>query len=138
MLSHFFNQYIIRRRLDLVMKLLVDQNFTIDDYVIYINLFKLHNSFLLLISDQEDLGIGNVTLGAPSIVEGIKSPTASYNLFGLNSKLISTIIAEKASRVLNAPVLLLLFLKNKKKEEKIIKPLIKFVNEILDGLTEKE
>jgi len=138
MLSHFFNQYIIRRRLDLVMKLLVDQNFTIDDYVIYINLFKLHNSFLLLISDQEDLGIGNVTLGAPSIVEGIKSPTASYNLFGLNSKLISTIIAEKASKVLNAPVLLLLFLKNKKKEEKIIKPLIKFVNEILDGLTEKE
>ncbi len=138
MLSHFFNQYIIRRRLDLVMKLLVDQNFTIDDYVIYINLFKLHNSFLLLISDQEDLGIGNVTLGAPSIVEGIKSPTASYNLFGLNSKLISTIIAEKASKVLNAPVLLLLFLKNKKKEEKIIKPLIKFVNEILEGLTEKE
>ena len=138
MLSHFFNQYIIRRRLDLVMKLLVDQNFTIDDYVIYINLFKLHNSFLLLISDQEDLGIGNVTLGAPSIVEGIKSPTASYNLFGLNSKLISTIIAEKASKVLNAPVLLLLFLKNKKKEEKIIKPLSKFVNEILEGLTEKE
>ena len=120
------------------MKLLVDRNFTVDDCIIYINLFKLHNSFLLLISDQEDLGIGNVTLGTPSIVEGIKSPTASYNLFGMNSKLISTIIAEKTSKVLNTPVLLLLFLKNRKDEEKIIKPLIKFINEILEGLTEKE
>ncbi|MBY8991648.1 MAG: hypothetical protein KGD58_12935 [Candidatus Lokiarchaeota archaeon] len=120
------------------MKLIVNRNFTIDDYVIHINLFKLHNSFLLLISDQEDLGIGNVTLGTPSIVEGIKSPTASYNLFGMNSKLISTIIAEKASSVLNSPVLLLLFLKNRKDEGTIIKPIVNFINEILKEITEEK
>ena len=124
--------------MDVEMKLLVNKNFTIDNYVIYINLFKLHNSFLLLISDQEDLGIGNVTLGAPSIVEGIKSPTASYNLFGMNNKLISTIIAEKTSSVLNSPVLLLLFLKNRKDEGTIIKPLVNFINEILKEITEEE
>ena len=91
------------------MELLVNKSFTIEDYVIYVNLFKLYKSFLLLISDQEDLGIGNVTLGTPSLVEGIKSPTASYNLFGMNSKLISTIIAEKASKVLNDSVAPLVF-----------------------------
>ncbi|MFX1376485.1 MAG: hypothetical protein ACFFA0_11800 [Promethearchaeota archaeon] len=120
------------------MDLLVKKSFTIEDYVIYFNLFKLYKSFLLLISDQEDLGIGNVTLGTPSLVEGIKSPTASYNLFGMNNKLISTIIVEKVSKVLNAPVLLLLFLKNQKDEETIIKPIISFINEILEGLNKKK
>jgi hypothetical protein len=119
------------------MNLVVERRFTIEDYVIYINLFKLHNSFLLLISDQEELGIGNVTLGTPSIVEGIKSPTASYNLFGMNNKLMSTIISEKASKVLNSPILLLLFLKNKKEESTIIKPIVNFVNKILKEITEK-
>ena len=116
------------------MKILREEKIKIDDSEIFLNLFKLHSSFLLLISDQENMGIGNVTLGSPPIVEGIKSPTASYNLFGVGSKLLSTIIAEKVSKKLNSPVLLLLFLKNKKNEEKIIKPLIKFLNGVLDEI----
>jgi hypothetical protein len=120
------------------MKEIIDKNFSIDDYVLYIKLFKLHNSFLMMISDQEDLGIGDVTLGTPSLVDGIKTPTVSYNLFGINDKLISTIIVEKASKKLNAPVLLLLFLKNREEEKVVIKPLVNFINIILDGLSEKE
>ena len=58
------------------------------------------------------MGIGNVSLGSPSLIKGVKSPTASYNLFGVNNKLLSTVIVERASKALNAPVLLLLFLKN--------------------------
>jgi hypothetical protein len=120
------------------MKLIAEHNSKIDESLIYLKIFKLYKSFLLLISDQEDLGIGNVTLGSPPIVEGIKSPTASYNLFGMNSKLLSTIIAEKASNVLNAPVLLLLFLKNKNKEEEIVKPLVNFINEVLEEIIKKQ
>ena len=119
------------------MKLLAEHSINVDEYIIYLKLFKLYKSFLLIISDQKDLGIGNVTLGSPPMVEGIKAPTASYNLFGMNSKLLSTIIAEKASKVLNAPVLLLLFLRNKKKDEEILKPLVNFVNEVLDEITKK-
>lgn len=120
------------------MKLLAERSIEINDNIIYLNLFKLFKSFLLLISDQQDLGIGNVTLGSPPVVEGIRSPTASYNLFGMNSKLLSTIIAEKASKVLEAPVLLLLFLRNREKEEDIIKPLVNFINEVLDEVRKKE
>lgn len=120
------------------MKVIIERSFSIDDYVLYIKLFKLHNSFLMMISDQEDLGIGNVVLGTPSLVDGIKTPTTSYNLFGINDKLISTIIVENVSKKLNAPVLLLLFLKNRKDEEAVIKPLVHFINVILDGLPEKE
>ena len=117
------------------MKLLAKENIKIDDITIYLNLFKLHKSFLLLISDQSNMGIGNVTLGSPPIIEGIKSPTASYNLFGMNTKLLSTIIAERASNILKAPILLLLFLKSKKDDEEIIKPLVNFLNKVLKKIT---
>ena len=113
------------------MKLLVEDSIVIDDLTIYLKLFRLHQSFLLLISDQLDMGIGNVTLGSPPVIEGMKSPTASYSLFGMDTKLLSTIIAERTSNILKAPVLLLLFLKNKRSNEEIIKPIVNFLNSIL-------
>jgi len=119
------------------MKLLAERNIEVENVKIFLNLFQLFKSFLLLISDQENMGIGNVTLGSPSIVKGVKSPTSSYNLFGMNGNLLSTIIAEKASNALNAPVLLLLFLKNKIAAEKILKPIINFLNEVLDEILER-
>ncbi|MFW9898168.1 MAG: hypothetical protein ACFFDO_02785 [Candidatus Thorarchaeota archaeon] len=119
------------------MKNLVDKNIEIDDTTIYFTLYKLHKSYLLLISDQKNMGIGSVTLSSPPLIEGLKSTAASYNLFGVEKKLLSTIISEKASNILKAPVLLLLFLKIKKKEEEIAKPLMKFLIEILTDIAEK-
>ncbi|MFW9973049.1 MAG: hypothetical protein ACFFDF_22890 [Candidatus Odinarchaeota archaeon] len=119
------------------MNLLAEKNVKFDDTIIYLNLFKLHKSYLLLISDQADMGIGNVTLSSPSMIEGIKPSTASYSLFGVNAKLVSTVIAEKVTHILKAPVLLLLFLKNKKNEEEILKPLVDFLNKILNEILEK-
>lgn len=118
------------------MKILAEDKIKIEDITVYLNLFKLHKSFLLLISDHPDMGIGNVTLGSPPIIEGIKSPTASYNLFGMNTKLLSTIIAERASNNLKAPVLLLLFLKCKKNDDEIIKPIVNFLNKVLKDISE--
>ena len=120
------------------MKNLVDKNIEIDHTTIYFTLFKLHKSYLLLISDQKNMGIGSVTLSSPPLIEGLKSTAASYNLFGVEKKLLSTIISEKASNILKAPVLLLLFLKIKKKEEDIAKQLMKFLNEILTDIAEKQ
>ena len=117
-----------------MMKNLIERDITIEDIKIYLTLFKLHKSYILLISDQKDMGIGSVTLASPPLIEGLKSTAASYNLFGVNKKLLSTIISEKASNILKAPVLLLLFLKIKKKEDEIAKPLIKFLNEILKNI----
>ncbi|HEA70521.1 hypothetical protein LCGC14_0438610 [marine sediment metagenome] len=116
------------------MKLLANSYIDIDNKKIYLKIYKLYKSFLLLIADQEEMGIGNVTLGSPSMVKGIKSPTVSYNLFGMTNKLLSTIISEKTSNLLNAPVLLLLFLKNKEIDSKFIKPIINFLNEVLNQI----
>ncbi|MFX1337573.1 MAG: hypothetical protein ACFFDK_03100 [Promethearchaeota archaeon] len=116
----------------------INKDFLIDNLKIYAVLFKLHNSFLLLISDQKEMGIGNVTLGSPPLTEGLKPISASYSLFGVNKKLLSTIISEKASHTLKKPVLLLLFLRDRTKEEEIAKPLLSFVEKILTELVEKD
>jgi hypothetical protein len=117
------------------MKIIAEKRIKIDDITFYLKLFQLHKSFLLLISDQPSMGIGSITLGSPPITEGLKSLTTSYNLFGVNKKLLSTIIAERASNILKAPVLLLLFVKSKKNEEEVVKPLIKFLNGTLDKIS---
>ena len=117
---------------------LIDKRIPIDDLTIFVKLFKLHKSYLLLISDQEEMGIGNVTLASPSLIEGLKSTSVSYNLFGLDKKLLTTIISERVSNTLKAPVLLLLFLKVKKKEEEIAKPLINSLNKMLAEIIEQK
>jgi hypothetical protein len=119
------------------MKCLIEKNIKINDLIIYLVLFQLHKSYLLLISDQKNMGIGNVTLGSPPIIEGSKSIIASHNLFGLDSRLLSTIIAEKSSQVLKAPVLLLYFIKRKIEEEKLAKGLLKFLNRVLSDINKK-
>ena len=120
------------------MKNLINKNLKLDSITIFLSLFKLHKSYLLLISDQRDMGIGSVTLASPPLIEGIKSTAASYNLFGVEKKLLSTIISERASKILNAPVLLLLFLKSKTKEGEIAKPIIEFLNSTLTGILEND
>lgn len=119
------------------MEQIINKSVNIDGTIIYLSLYKLHKSYLLLVSDQKDLGIGSVTLGSPPMIEGLKSTAASYRLFGVNKKLLSTIIAEKASSVLKAPVLLLLFLKVEKKEEDLARPLAEFLKEVLSDIIGK-
>jgi len=120
------------------MKCLIEKSTNFNDFTFYLSLFKMHKSYLLLISDQAEMGIGSVTLGSPPLIEGLKPPTFSYNLFGsFNKKLLSTIISEKASKILSAPVLLLLFLKIEKKEEDLAKPLVTFLTEVLTEITNK-
>lgn len=119
------------------MKEIINERRDIEGITFYIIVFKLHKSYLLLVSDQEKMGIGSVTLGSPPTVEGLKSTVASYNLFGIGKKLLSTIITERASHLLKAPVLLMLFIKNKKKEEDLAKPLINFMNEAINKRKEQ-
>ena len=116
------------------MKQLIDETVDIDGNAIYIKLYKLYKSFMLLISDQKEMGIGSVTMASPPITEGIKSRAASYRLFGVEHKLLSTIITESTSTILKGPVLLLLFLKSNKKEDELLKPLIQFLKEILEKI----
>lgn len=117
------------------MRPIIEKTKEIDKIKIYLSLFKLHKSYLLLISDQENQGIGNVTLGSPSTIEGMKASSVTHLLFGVQRNLLSKIIVEKTTSYLNAPVLLLLFLKSVENESEIAKTLILFLNEALNEIS---
>jgi hypothetical protein len=113
------------------MKLLVERERIIDDSVIYGKILKLHKSYLIMISDHKEMGIGNVLLSNPPTIQGIKASVASYELFGLGNDMISKIIVERAASYLKTSVLLLFFMKARKSEDSFLKALMKFVNDIL-------
>ncbi len=113
------------------LKLLVERERIIDDSVIYGKIFKLHKSYLIMISDHKEMGIGNVLLSNPPTIEGIKASVASYELFGLGNDMISKIMVERAASYLKTSVLLLFFMKARKSEDSFLKALMAFVNDIL-------
>lgn len=113
------------------LKLLVEREEIIDDLVIYGKIFKLHKSYLIMISDHKEMGIGNVLLSNPPTIEGIKASVASYELFGLGNDMISKIMVERAASYLKSSVLLLFFMKARKREDSFLKALMTFVNDIL-------
>jgi hypothetical protein len=116
------------------MKAIIERSKQLDKIKIHISIFILHKSYLVLISDQETMGIGNVTLGIPPSIEGMKVSAATHQLFGVQQKILSNIIVEKMSSFFNAPVLLLLFLKSVSDDQEVSKPLILFLNEVLKDI----
>jgi hypothetical protein len=114
-----------------ILKLLIEKEREINDLMIYTKIFKLHRAHLIMISDHKEMGIGNVVLGNPPTIEGIKASVASFELFGLGDDMISKIVVERAASYLKTSVLLLFFVKSRKNEENFLKGLVKFLNDIL-------
>ncbi len=111
-----------------------ERNLLINNVNFYISLFKLHKSYLILLSDQKEMGIGSVTLSTPSLIEGVKTSSTSYSLFGIENKIANKLIVERVANMLNTPVLLLSFLKTKMTEENFIKPVMSCLNEMVSNL----
>ncbi|TFF98630.1 MAG: hypothetical protein EU547_00920 [Promethearchaeota archaeon] len=118
------------------MKLIQEDSVQIEDVKIYLRIYKLHKSFLILLSNKEKMGIGDVTLGTPSKIEGIKSSSSTFNLFGVHNNLISSVIAKKSAFCLKQPVLVLFFCTVEVEENSFIKPLISFLNRNLNDIQE--
>ena len=119
------------------MKPIVEKTKQIDNILLHISIFKLMKSYLVLISDEKEMGIGTVTLGIPPVIENMKSSSASHQIFGVQSKILSKIIVEKISSDLNEPALLLLFLKHVKEDQEVSKPLMELLKEALDEISQK-
>lgn len=117
------------------METIIEESVQLEEFVIYFKLFKLHKSYLALISDQKEMGIGDVTLASPQRIKGVKSTSSSYNIFGIHQNLLSSVITKRMTNQLDSPVLLLLFIKSKIEENEITKSIINFINENLKKLT---
>lgn len=116
------------------MKRVSEKQKNLEEITLYIKLYKFNKGNLLLVSDKAEMGIGTVSLGTPMNIEDMKTTSSSYRLFGVDKNYLSKILVERAANQLNDPVLLLLFLKTKKKEEELAKPLIKLLDETLNEI----
>ena len=120
------------------MKEILSTEFLFKTIKLYIKLFSLYKSHLLLISEQQDMDIGSVTLASPSVIEGMKPSSTSYMLFGIKNKLITQVISERMALILKTPVLFIFDLVSDIKEEDLIKPLTHFINDLIKGLENKK
>lgn len=119
------------------MKEIIDSQFSFQTIKLYIKLFKLYKSHIILVSENQEMDIGSVTLASPSLIEGTKPSSTSYVLFGIKDRLITQVISERLALVLKTPVLLVFHLVSDVKEEDLIKPLIKFINDSIEELINK-
>jgi hypothetical protein len=120
------------------MKEIINTQFSFQKIILYIKLFSLFKSYLLLISEKEELEIGSVTLASPSLIEGMRPSSSSYMLFGIRNKLITQVISERTALALKNPVLLIFHLISDVKEESLIKPLMSFINNSIEDFLKKE
>jgi len=116
------------------MKIIAQKDHVIEDLKIYVVLIELRKSYILLISDQKEMGLGSITIASPPTIEGMKSTSLSHDLFGIKNKILNKIIAERSSFKLKLPVLVLIFIKSKIEEEKIVRPLLEILNNIFSEI----
>ncbi len=113
------------------MKKIIDKCKDFGDFKIYIVLFKLIKGYLLLISDKKEMGLGEITLATPNLIDGLESRSFSQKFISISDSKLSNVIAEKVSYKLRNPALVLLFLDKKLKDSEIAKPLISYLNDCL-------
>ena len=81
------------------------------DLTISAAFLKLDRSYLLLVTDQVDYGIGTVTLSSPPTSPHLGATSAPFSLFGLKNNMLANLIGKSASKHLHAPVLSLILIK---------------------------
>ncbi|MCK5343168.1 MAG: hypothetical protein KAR20_07180 [Candidatus Heimdallarchaeota archaeon] len=81
------------------------------DLTISAAFLKLDRSYLLLVTDQADYGIGTVTLSSPPTSPHLGATSAPFSLFGLKNNMLANLIGKSASKHLHAPVLSLILIK---------------------------
>ena len=120
------------------MKEIIDSQFSFQTIKLYIKLFELNKSHILFVSENQEMDIGSVTLASPSLIERTKPSSTSYMLFGIKNRLITQVISERMALALKTPVLLIFYLISDVKEEDLIKPLIRFINDSIEELINKK
>jgi len=80
-------------------------NSSYNEYTINASIIQLQKSFLVLVSDQPEYGIGTVTLSSPPTIEGLDAASSPFNIFGMKNNLLANLIGKMASKHLSFPVL---------------------------------
>jgi|SRR6056297_1549749 len=106
------------------------------DFVVFSAIIKLKHSYLTLVTDQEEYGIGTLTLAtAPNeLFESKGAASSPYNFFGLKYNLLTNVISKMLSKELKKPAMVMLLIKKEGiKSEIVMKTVVKAVKNALDN-----
>lgn len=110
-----------------------------ENFIVKATFIALNNSYLLMVSDQENFGIGTVTLSSPPTEFGTKATSSPFNIFGMKNSMLSNAIGKSASKQLKKPVLSLVLLMEKDlKQEIIIRTTMEAVTKAIEDVNSKE
>lgn len=87
---------------------------------IQVSIIKLHKSFLILVTDQPEYGLGTITLSSPPSLDGTKAMSSPFPIFGLKNNMIANMVGNMASQKLNTPVLSLIYILEQNLKQEII------------------
>jgi hypothetical protein len=104
-----------------MIKILSENSYSEENYSVNTCIIELKSACLVLITDQDNFGIGNVILSSPPTVEGMGAISAPAPLFGLDIKrdTLSKMTSELLAKSLKKPCLLLFSIKGYEKKELI-------------------
>jgi hypothetical protein len=94
------------------------------DFVVHVAIIPLKKSYLILITDQAEYGIGSVILSTPPVLEGMSATSSPITLFGLKNNLLANLVGKTASKKLQVPVMTLLLIKNEQLKPEIITKIV--------------
>jgi hypothetical protein len=113
----------------------VKENYTVQSCVI-----SLDKGYLILITDQENFGIGHVILSSPPTIEGTRAISTPSPLFGLSLKrdTLSKMISELSAKKLKKPCLVLFHIKGMERKDLFVsKCVVESVKKALDIALDK-
>lgn len=87
---------------------------------IHVSIIKLHKSYLILVTDQPEYGLGTVTLSSPPLLDGTKAMSSPFPIFGLKNTMIANMVGNIASQKLSTPVLSLIYILEQSMKQEII------------------
>ena len=124
----------------MMLNILAESVFVKENYSVQSCVISLDNGFLILITDQENFGIGNVILSSPPTIEGARAISAPAPLFGLSLKrdTLSKMISELSANKLKNPCLVLFHIKGMERKDLFIsKCVVESVKKALDIALDK-
>ena len=103
----------------MMLNILAESVFEKENYSVQSCVISLENGYLILITDQENFGIGNVILSSPPTIEGTRAISAPAPLFGLSLKrdTLSKMISELSANKLKKPCLVLFNIKGMERKD---------------------
>ncbi len=109
------------------------------DFSISSSLIRLKHSYLLFVTDQDEFGLGTITLASQPSEVHTGSSSNPFNFFGIKNNMLANIVSKTASKTLKAPVMVMLLIKETKLKQKRINQLvIKNIKQLLEELNNND